>query len=176
MGYVIFFAVILIIGAFIEYPAISIAITIGLIALIVYVNKSSESKGVENSQTEISNAVSIIEEGYKLALAAKRYEPFMLTMYVEEFSTGSKGFSIVVYTHTEGWARSAVEEFAEKFSCWNVKVSKENDIVYLERIYYGKIACSWNRFNSEVWNKIKIKHPSWKIDYIRNDKSVLKLD
>ena len=176
MGYVYFFIAILIIGAFVEYPVISIAITIGLITLIVYITKSSESKGVENSQTEITNAVSIIEEGYKLALSAKRYEPFMLTMYVEEFSTGSKGFSIIIYTHTEAWARSAVEEFAEKHSSWNVKVSKENDIVYLERIYYGKIACSWNRFNSEVWNRIKSKHPTWKIDYIRNDKSVLRLD
>lgn len=173
MGFIYVVIGILIIAFFVEYPIIAILITIGLIALITYFWKKTDNDDLEKNQTDISYAVKIIEEAYTIAQQGRKYEPFMITMYEENFSTGARGFSIILATHTESWARSVIEEFAANYPSWNVNINAEHDFVYLERNYYGKVVGVWSLFNNEVWDKIKNLHPSWNIEKIRNDKSVV---
>lgn len=171
MGYVYFFIAILIIGAFIEYPVISIAITIGLIAVIVYITKNSESKGFEESKTTIDLAVSYIEEAYDIAKKHSYIEPGILTMYIDEDANHSRrGFQIVLYTH-ESYTTSAKHAINDHFG-WQVHLDEDN-CVYLEKNKYDGIKCSWNKFNAEVWNTIKRKHPTWNVNYVRDNKSVI---
>ena len=173
MGYIYTIIIILIIAAFIEYPVISIAVASLLVYLIVKMVRSSENKGLKDSEDIIELAVQYIEEGYKIASENALIDPSVLTMYVhKEENSDDNGFEVVLYTRET--CKDIVEYILEKYCDWEVHVSEDNDI-YIDKVFpFGiKWQCGWKKFNNEVWRRVKEKHPMWDVKFIRDNKSAI---
>ena len=171
MGYIYAIIIILIIAAFIEYPVISIAVASLLIFLIVKLVKSSENNGLRDSENVVELAVEYIEEAYKIAIENESIEPSVLTMYIQkEGNSDNMGFQVVLYTHET--YRGSVEYAISEYYGWEIHTSEDDDI-YIDKEMPLGIKCGWNKFNAAVWNRIKERHPEWKVGFVRDNKSAI---
>ncbi len=138
------------------------------------------NRTLEKDESKIKHAIEKIEEAYSMAqaLSHQAFEPSMITMHKESCMSNSRGlnFSVVIYTNSERYNENYINDFVYTNYCgWKTFINEFGNVC-LEGSGFGGICCSWNKFNKAVWTNIIQKHPSWKIDKIREDKSVLRIN
>ena len=170
MGSVYAALIILAIAAIIKYPIASVAIIVLLVFLFVKLLNSDEKSSLDKSADIIKMAVKDIEDAYQMATEYSVMEPSVLTMYIYE-EHNQRGYQVVLYTMND--YNSGILENAIGDKCgWKILKDDDGDY-YIDRTFTCGVESSWITFNKAVWEKVKNKHPSWKVKYIRDNKSVI---
>jgi len=165
---------VVVLGLCIAHPALGVLLLVGIIAWIVltiYQVSCWRKKSRENSQGAINLAVSYIEKLHSVACKHQYIEPSVLTMYKRTNENDNLiGFYIVLYTNLK--YQSDFKYVCDELWSCDLEVDEDGDYS-LNMHGLARIDISWEKFNSEVWLEIKRKHPDWKVNYVRPDKSAI---
>ncbi len=177
MGYVIgaMIAIGFLYALITNFPVLGVLVIVGIIIYVVYIIKEigkAREKRLKDSQSLINLAVLYLEKGHEFA---EKYsysiEPSVLTIYPFK-NDGDELIGFYTTLHTLREMTSVTHLYAEDFL--NSKVVMDNNgWVAFEIEQIGVIKIGWNEFNEMVWSEIKRKHPDWKVNYVRPDKSAI---